>query len=80
MSVLTSKDDDRSPKEALPLLNVIVLLCSHLQWGSPQITQVLGWVQKVCQEHIIGTVRYNLSFTVNSAQILWSLRRIHNNV
>ena len=65
MSVLTSKDDDRSPKEALPLLNVIVLLCSHLQWGSPQITQVLGWVQKVCQEHIIGTVRYNLSFMVS---------------
>ena len=61
MSVLTSKDDDRSPKEALPLLNVIVLLCSHLQCGSPQITQVLGWVQKVCQEHIIGTVQYNTS-------------------
>ena len=38
MGVLTSKDDDRSQKEALPLLNVIGQLCSNLEPGSPQIT------------------------------------------
>ena len=56
MSVLTSKDDDRSQKEALPILNVIGQLCSNLERGSQQITQIHTWIQKVCMEQVVGAL------------------------
>ncbi len=54
MTILTSKDDDRSPKEALPLLSVIGQMSSQLERGSQQITQVMDWTRKVCAEQPVG--------------------------
>ena len=58
LSLLQSTDDDRSHKEAIPLLNVIGQLCQHLEPSSEQFKQVQEWVQKVCVDQPIGKIYF----------------------
>ncbi|XP_078588448.1 Fanconi anemia group I protein-like [Branchiostoma floridae x Branchiostoma japonicum] len=50
VNMVTSSDDDVSPRDAVQLVNVIALLSCHLSPGSDHLVQLHAWVNRLCTE------------------------------
>ncbi|KAI8512677.1 hypothetical protein Bbelb_093160 [Branchiostoma belcheri] len=50
VNIVTSSDDDVSPRDAVQLVNVISLLSRHLPPDSDHLIQLHAWVNRLCTE------------------------------
>ncbi|XP_019626483.1 PREDICTED: Fanconi anemia group I protein-like [Branchiostoma belcheri] len=50
VNIVTSSDDDVSPRDAVQLVNVISLLSRHLPPDSDHLVQLHAWVNRLCTE------------------------------
>ena len=61
--MVTSDDSNRSPKEAVYVLNLIGVLSQNLPPSSDEFLQVATWVERLASEQSIGQY---ISGTFNS--------------